>query len=107
MVIGLEVVTQNNSQFKSLHGLLKDYPDIKKPAIENYSSKLAALYAMLKTAEKMQPPGKLLDSTEQDLRKKSIAAGVSEEVINASELLYHFGIAIHSPCRMMVIYRSA
>ncbi len=83
---GYEVVTQNNPQFKSLHGLLKDYPDIKKPAIENYSSKLAALFAMLKTAEKMQPSGKLLDSTEQDLREKSIAAGVSEEVINASEL---------------------
>jgi len=83
---GYEVITQNNPQFKSLHGLLKDYPDIKKPAIKNYSSKLAALFAMLKTAEKMQPSGKLLDSNEQDLREKSIAAGVSEEVVNASEL---------------------
>jgi len=82
---GYEVITQNDSTYKSLEGILKDYPAIKKPAIENYSYKLAALFAMLKTAEKMQPSGKLLDSTEQRLREKNRAAGMSEEVISASE----------------------
>lgn len=82
---GYEVITQNDSSFKSLRGVLNDYPVVKKPVVSNYSYKLAALFAMLKTAEKMQPSGTTLDSTAQGLREKYITAGLSEEVINASE----------------------
>jgi hypothetical protein len=102
---GYEVVTQNNSSFKSMHGVLKDYPVIKKPAIKNYSSKLAALFAMLKTAEKLQPSGSLLQSTEQDLREKSIATGVSADKRPAeihaetrSKLLVSYAACLYSCC---------
>src|SRR6059058_2456527 len=59
---GYQVIVQNNSAFKSMRGVLKDYPVIQKPAIKAYSYRLAALIAMLETAANMQPSGKLLDS---------------------------------------------
>jgi hypothetical protein len=81
---GYEVVTQNDTTFKSMYGGLKDYPLIKKPAIANISYKLAALLAMLKTAEKLQPSGQRLDSVEQALRARTMADGLSEDIVNAS-----------------------
>jgi len=82
---GYEVVTQNNPQLKSMRGILNKYPAIKKPAISNYSYPLASLFAMLETAKKMQPSGKLLDSLVQTLHSEGIEQGLSEETIAGSQ----------------------
>src|SRR5215210_6218460 len=59
---GYEVVSQTNGSFKSMEGILNNYPALAKPdSIKGYSSKLSALLAMMETAKKMQPSGKLLD----------------------------------------------
>ena len=62
---GYEVVSQNNPKYKSLHGVLNKYPDLKKPdSIDGYSYRVAAVLAMLETAKKMQPSGNLLEAYE-------------------------------------------
>ena len=58
---GYEVVSENNKDFKSMHGILNDYPDIQKnDSVKGYSYQLSALLAMMETAGKMQPSGSLL-----------------------------------------------
>src|SRR3954469_24094968 len=50
---GYEVVAQNNPAFKSMHGVLTDYPDLKKQdSIQQYDVSLSAVLAMLQTAQK-------------------------------------------------------
>lgn len=59
---GYEIISQNDSSFKKMTGILNDYPDIKLPdTISGYSYQLAALLAIIETAKKMQPSGPLLD----------------------------------------------
>ncbi len=82
---GYEVVAQNDSSFKSMHGVLNKYPLINKPPIENYNYQIAALYAVLETAGKLQPSGKLLDSVKQSLSDSFVLKGVSKNVINKSK----------------------
>ncbi len=83
---GYEVVSQNDSNFRSMHGLLNEYPDIKKPdSISNYSYPLAALMAMLETAKKMQPSGKLLEQYEDRLSDSCRKLGYDDEVIAGSK----------------------
>lgn len=82
---GYEVVSENDSSFITMHGLLNKYPQIKKPSIENYNYQLASIYAVLETAGKLQPSGKLLDSIKQSLIDSAAASGVSKEIINASK----------------------
>ena len=57
---GYEVVSQNDTAFRSMHGIVKEYPSIKKPALVGYDYPLAALLAMIETAKKMQPSGRRL-----------------------------------------------
>src|SRR4051812_35659922 len=58
---GYEVVAENNTAYKSMHGVVRDYPVIAKPdSIQGYSSQLAAVLAMIETAKKLQPSGALL-----------------------------------------------
>jgi hypothetical protein len=83
---GYEVVAQNNSSFKSMHGVLNDYPALKKPdTIQQYDVPLTALLAMLQTAQKMQPSGKLLAAYEQRLLDSCNRLGFSADVINNSK----------------------
>lgn len=82
---GYEVVSQNNPRFKSMHGLVNDYPEIKKPAVKKYSYSLAAVFAMLETAGKLQPSGKLLDAVRDSLRIAQLQNGASEALVDSSE----------------------
>src|SRR6266542_1482089 len=53
---GYEVVSENDSSMRTMHGILNDYPEIKKHVqIKNYDYQLSALLAMMETAKKMQP----------------------------------------------------
>jgi hypothetical protein len=68
---GYEVVSQNNPSFKSMKGVLNDYPAIDKPAIEKYDYRLAALLATIGVATSMQPSGNRLEQLKQKLMHRA------------------------------------
>lgn len=83
---GYEIVSQNNHRYPSMHGRLNGYPAIKKPdSIAQNDYRLAALLAMVETAGKMQPSGKLLQAWEAKLLDSCREAGASEEMIRDSK----------------------
>lgn len=83
---GYEVVSQNNTKFKSLHGVLNKYPDLKKQdSIKNYSYQVAAVLAMIETAKKMQPSGRLLEQYEIRFIDSCVSIGYDDEVLSNSK----------------------
>jgi PAP2 superfamily len=83
---GYEIVSQNNTKLKSMHGVLNNYPEIRKPdSLYSCSYQLAALLAMMETAKKMQPSGKLLEEYETHFLDSCRQLGFSEETINQSQ----------------------
>ncbi|WP_159468190.1 vanadium-dependent haloperoxidase [Dyadobacter sp. 3J3] len=84
---GYEVVAQNDSAYKTMHGVLNDFPEIKKPeGLTEYSYQLSAVLAMLETAKKMQPSGGLMLQKYQDhLLDSCKTIGFSEEIIAGSK----------------------
>lgn len=82
---GYEVVTQNEGHLKSMHGLVNYYPELKKPdSIKGYSYQLAALLAMMETARKMQPSGKLMEAFELRFLDSCRQADIPEDLIENS-----------------------
>ncbi len=85
---GYEVVTQNDTAFHTMTGVLNGYPTIAKPTISGeYAYPLAAVLAMLETAKKMQPSGKLLGDYEKKYLDSCQNIGFSKQIITNS-LLY-------------------
>lgn len=83
---GYEVVSQNNPKYKSQYGVLKNFPDLKKPdSINGYSYPLAAVLAMIETAKKLQPSGPLLQEYETRFLDSCRRAGFDEDKIAASK----------------------
>ena len=83
---GYEVVSQNDNKFKSMHGILNSYPQIKKPdTIQSVNYQLAALLAMMETAKKMQPSGKLMEIFEEKFIDSCSKAGFNEDMLNNSK----------------------
>jgi len=83
---GYEVVSQNDTSFKSMYGLLNGYPSLQKPdSIQDYSYQLAALLAIMETAKKMQPSGTLLGAYELKFIDSCKREGYSDEVIHQSQ----------------------
>ena len=82
---GYEVVSQKDSSIKSMHGILNDYPQIKKPQTKNYNYQLSALLAMMETAKKMQPSGSLLEEYENHFLDSLKQEGFSQEIIDSSK----------------------
>lgn len=84
---GYEIVSQNNPRYASMHGRLNGYPAIKKPdSVAQSDYRLAALLAMVETAGKIQPSGKLLQAWEEKLLDSCRDAGLSEEMIRDSKV---------------------
>jgi hypothetical protein len=82
---GYEVVVAHDKTMVNMHGVLNDYPEIKKnDSIKSYNYQLAALLAMLETAKRMQPSGKLLDTYESRFMDSCRRIGFEEEIINNS-----------------------
>jgi hypothetical protein len=80
------VVSENNKDYKSMHGILNKYPDIKKnDSIKGYSTQLSALLAMMETAGKMQPSGNLLLEYEVQFLDSLKRNGYDIEVIQNSK----------------------
>lgn len=83
---GYEIVSQNNRKYKSMYGVLNDYPNLQKPdTINNYDYRLTTILAIIETAKKLQPSGSLLQKFETDFLDSCIQAGLAEEVINNSK----------------------
>ncbi|TKK68604.1 vanadium-dependent haloperoxidase [Ilyomonas limi] len=82
---GYEVVSENNTAFKSMHGIVRDYPAIARPdSIKGYSSQLAAVLAMIETAKKLQPSGSLLNKYEQTFLDSCKNIGFNDETVEQS-----------------------
>ena len=83
---GYEVVAEHDKKMVSMYGKLNGYPDTRKTdSIKSYNYQLAALLAMLETARKMQPSGKLLDMYESRFLDSCKRIGFEEDVINSSK----------------------
>ncbi|NIJ51688.1 vanadium-dependent haloperoxidase [Dyadobacter arcticus] len=82
---GYEVIAQNDSAYKSMNGILNDFPVISKPEITDYSIQLTSALAMLETAKKMQPSGSLLQKYQDRLIDSCRTIGFSDEVIVGSQ----------------------
>jgi hypothetical protein len=82
---GYEVVAENNTGYKSMHGVVRDYPVIAKPdSIQGYSPQLAAVLAMIETAKKMQPSGALLSKFEESFLDSCKNVGYNDETVEQS-----------------------
>ncbi len=82
---GYEVVSENNADYESMHGIVRGYPSIAKPdSIRGYSSQLAAVLAMIETAKKMQPSGTLLNSYEDGFLNSCKNKGYRNETVEQS-----------------------
>lgn len=89
---GYEVVSENDKSVKSMHGILNEYPVVKKPAYaKGYAYQLSALIAMMETAGKMQPSGSLLIKYEESFLDSCKKIGFTDEVIDSSK---HYAQAI-------------
>lgn len=83
---GYEVVVQNDASFKSMYGKLNGYPEIKRPeAIQPFSYQFAALIAMMETAKKMQPSGKMMQAFEENFFDSCSKAGLDNAVLENSK----------------------
>jgi hypothetical protein len=80
---GYEIVSQNNPSVINMKGLLKDYPSITKPNLTKYNYQLAALLAVIETASRMQPSGKMLQSIKEKIQKEA-EEWEDREVVEAS-----------------------
>jgi hypothetical protein len=88
---GYEVVAQNDTAYKTMHGILNEFPEISKPAVKEYSYQLASVIAMLETAKKMQPSGALLQKFQDKLIDSCRTVGFTDEVIAGSQ---EYGLAV-------------
>jgi hypothetical protein len=83
---GYEVISQHNKDIPGLHGILNEYPDIKRnDSLKGYSYQLSALLAMMHTASKMQPNGPRFAEFEKRWLDSLRNAGVDEALIAASK----------------------
>ena len=99
---GYEILSQNDSSYKSMHGVLNGYPEIKIPdTIKGYSYKLAALLAVMETSAKMQPSGYMMAKYQKTFIDSLQLKGVDELTIQNSltyarfitkKIMAHFNI---------------
>jgi Dehydratase family/PAP2 superfamily len=83
---GYEIVSQHDAKCKSMHGILNNYPEIQRPdPVQPGSYQLAVLLAMMETAKKMQPSGKLMEAFEEKFIDSCRKAGFNDEVLNNSK----------------------
>lgn len=82
---GYEVISQNEKEHKSMHGVLKGYPSLQKPdSLEGYSTELSSLLAMMETAKKLQPSGAMIDSLQTRFLDSCRRVGMDAIVIDHS-----------------------
>lgn len=83
---GYEVIAENDKHFKSMQGVLNEYPVIKIPRqVSGYDYQLSSVLAMMETAGKLQPSGSLLLKYEAAFLDSCRRIGFSDEVIDSSK----------------------
>ncbi|WP_137404905.1 vanadium-dependent haloperoxidase [Echinicola rosea] len=84
-ITGYEIVSQNDSSLAGLHGIINQYPNIKKPdTFPAQSYQLSAVLGMIQTAKTIQPSGTELQTFEDALLDSCRKMGFSEETIHQS-----------------------
>ncbi|WP_245990968.1 vanadium-dependent haloperoxidase [Hymenobacter rubripertinctus] len=81
MLAGYETLAQSDSSLMPLHGRLRDYPRIPRPAGQCQAPQLAALFAMLHTAGQLQPSGSGLAAAAAALTDSCRNAGIPAAVV--------------------------
>lgn len=82
---GYEVMAFSDSTMPPLHRILNDYPPLSVPdSLSGYLPSLTALLAMMETAKKMQPSGKMIDAYQKAFLDSARAHGVPEDLAQRS-----------------------
>jgi hypothetical protein len=83
---GYEIISQHDSRYTSMHISLNSYPPLKKPGnIGAADYQLAALLAMMETAKKIQPSGKLMEEFEDKFIDSCSRSGIDPSIISDSK----------------------
>lgn len=86
LLSGYQVIAQNDPQYAEMLSKINGYPKIDKPdSVNESSTSLSAILAMLETAKRMQPTGKDLEIFKQAFLDSCSKAGFDDEAINASD----------------------
>jgi hypothetical protein len=80
LLSGYEIVSQNDTAVKNMNGILNEYPSITKPSLTHFDYQLAALLAVIETASRIQPSGKLLQPLKEKILKQAKQSLDYEEV---------------------------
>lgn len=89
MLAGYETLSQSDSTLQPLAKVLTGYPVVRTPAITGYNPQLAALFAMLEIAGRMQPSGKKLVDRQTDLLEHYRRQGMPDDTLTASQAYGH------------------
>lgn len=82
---GYEITSQNNTQLRSMHGILNGYPKITKFSGKlNYNADLSTILAMYKTAVKLQPSGYQMADAQRNFLDSCKRLGFSDDIIQGS-----------------------
>ena len=85
LLSGYEIVSQHDSTVPGMYGILNNYPVFSQiDSLPGYDYRLAAVFAMIETASKMQPSGKLLSVFRDRFTDSCRAWRYTEEQISAS-----------------------
>lgn len=89
---GYEIVAENDKNIHSMHGVLNQYPVIRKPGwLSGYNYQLSAVLAMYQTAAKLQPSGNRMLVFEAGFIDSCKKAGFSTDIIDSST---HYALVI-------------
>jgi hypothetical protein len=83
LLSGYEIVSQNNPEVIKMKGVLNEYPAVTKPSFTSYNYQLAALLAIVETASRLQPSGKLLQPLKEKIVKQA-EESFDEDVVKGS-----------------------
>lgn len=82
---GYEVIAQHDSSYQSMQGVLRDFPKLKTPDVQDQVVPLTALLAMMETARKIQPSGSMIEAYQQHFIDSCKQLGYEEETIQQSQ----------------------
>lgn len=83
LLSGYEIISQNNPAVRKMTGVLNEYPSVSKPTLTSYNYQLAALLAIVETASRLQPSGRLLQPLKEKILKQAEGL-LDKEVVKGS-----------------------
>ncbi len=85
MIGAYEIVSQNDSSFKSLSKLIKNYaPHIIQPNKSDYNYKIASVYCIMETGKLILPSGYMLQEDEDEFVEGLKRSNIPESIISKS-----------------------